>query len=84
MGGLIALLGIGGRALGGTQGMLLFGGCPENLAAALAQQVEQGQQVRPYEFPGPATAHLFIVPPVRGAAPPPTEERIRLLQAMRA
>ena len=48
--------------------------------------------MRPYEFAGPATAHLFIVNPLRGKAAafmnllsthPPIEERIRRLEAMR-
>jgi heat shock protein HtpX len=65
-------------------------GHPENLAGALAR-LEQAKDVRPYEFAGPATAHLFIVNPLRGAAAafmsllsthPPIEERIRRLQAM--
>ena len=47
---------------------------------------------RPDEFAGPATAHLFIVNPLHGAAAtfmnllsthPPIEERIRRLEAMR-
>ncbi len=80
------------RELGADASGAALCGHPENLAAALAR-LEQGQQVRPYEFAGPATAHLFIVNPLRGAAAtfmnllsthPPIEERIRLLQAMRA
>jgi heat shock protein HtpX len=63
---------------------------PEALARALAR-LEQGQAVRPYEFGGPATAHLFIVNPLRGRAAtlmnlfsthPPIEERIRRLQQL--
>jgi heat shock protein HtpX len=80
------------RELGADASGAALCGHPENLAAALAR-LEQGQQVRPYEFAGPATAHLFIVNPLRGAAAtfmnllsthPPIEERIRRLQAMRA
>jgi len=67
-------------------------GDPRALASALAR-LEQGQQRRPYEFAGPATAHLFIVNPLRGGVAslmnlmsthPPTEERIRRLEEMRA
>jgi heat shock protein HtpX len=66
-------------------------GDPEALASALAR-LEQGQQRHPYEFAGPATAHLFIVNPLRGRSAsimnllsthPPIEERIRRLQEMR-
>jgi heat shock protein HtpX len=65
-------------------------GDPEALARALAR-LEQTQAVRPYEFAGPATAHLFIVNPLRGTAAtlmnllsthPPIEERIRRLQEL--
>jgi heat shock protein HtpX len=80
------------RELGADASGASLCGHPENLAAALVR-LEQAQQVRPYEFAGPATAHLFIVNPLRGAAAtfmnllsthPPIEERIRLLEAMRA
>ena len=80
------------RELGADASGAALCGHPENLAGALAR-LEQAQQVRPYEFAGPATAHLFIVNPLRGAAAtfmnllsthPPIEERIRRLQAMRA
>jgi heat shock protein HtpX len=80
------------RELGADASGAALCGHPENLAGALLR-LEQAQQIRPYEFAGPATAHLFIVNPLRGAAAtfmnllsthPPIEERIRLLQAMRA
>ena len=79
------------RELGADASGATLCGHPEDLAAALGR-LEQSQVVRPYEFAGPATAHLFIVNPLRGAAAtfmnllsthPPTEERIRRLQAMR-
>jgi heat shock protein HtpX len=79
------------REFGADASGAALSGHPENLAAALAR-LEESQQVRPYEFAGPATAHLFIVNPLHGAAArfmnllsthPPTEERIRRLQAMR-
>jgi heat shock protein HtpX len=66
-------------------------GDPEGLASAL-EGLEASQRVRPYERAGPATAHLFIVNPLRGGAAaimralsthPPIEERIRRLRAMR-
>src|SRR5512142_1465378 len=66
-------------------------GDPEPLAEALLA-LEQGNEVRPYEYAGPATAHLFIVNPLRGAGAtimsllsthPPLEERIRRLREMK-
>jgi heat shock protein HtpX len=65
-------------------------GDPAALASALAR-LDQCRTLRPYEFAGPATAHLFIVNPARGAAAtimhllsthPATDERIRRLNAM--
>jgi heat shock protein HtpX len=66
-------------------------GDPGALADALAT-LEQAKEVRPYEHAGPATAHLFIVNPLRGRAAslmnllsthPPLEERIARLRALR-
>lgn len=66
-------------------------GDPMPLADALLT-LERGNQVRPYDFAGPATAHLFIVNPFRGlggammslfSTHPPVEERIRRLREMR-
>jgi heat shock protein HtpX len=66
-------------------------GDPEPLAEALLA-LERGNQVRPYEYGGPATAHLFIVNPFRGAGGkmlelfsthPPLEERVRRLRELR-
>ena len=66
-------------------------GDPEALASALAK-LEQSRPFHPYEFAGPATAHLFIVNPMSGSLAafmnlisthPPIEERIRRLRAMR-
>ncbi len=66
-------------------------GDPEPLAEALLA-LEQGNEVRPYEYGGPATAHLFIVNPFRGAGStflelfsthPPIEERVRRLRDMK-
>ncbi len=66
-------------------------GDPEPLASALVK-LEEANHVRPYEFAGPATAHLFIVNPLHGVAGkamqlfsthPPIEERVRRLREMR-
>ena len=66
-------------------------GDPGALADALIR-LEQGQARRPYEHGGPATAHLFIVNPLRGglgrflelfSTHPPIEERVRRLHALR-
>src|SRR6185312_15346893 len=79
------------RELGADASGATLCGHPEDLAGAL-RRLEDAQGVRPYEFAGPATAHLFIVNPLRGAAAafmnllsthPPVEERIRRLEAMR-
>jgi heat shock protein HtpX len=65
-------------------------GDPEALAEAL-ERLDAGSQRRPYEHAGPATAHLFIVNPLRGGAilkllstHPPVEERVARLRAMAA
>jgi heat shock protein HtpX len=66
-------------------------GDPDALADALLA-LEQGNEVRPYEYGGPATAHLFIVNPFRGfggqmlqlfSTHPPIEERVRRLREMK-
>jgi heat shock protein HtpX len=66
-------------------------GDPEPLADALVA-LEQGNELRPYEYGGPATAHLFIVNPFRGvggkmlglfSTHPPLEERVRRLREMK-
>jgi heat shock protein HtpX len=66
-------------------------GDPEPLADALLK-LERGNQAIPYQFGGPATAHLFIVHPFGGtggaimnmlSTHPPVEERIRRLRAMK-
>jgi heat shock protein HtpX len=66
-------------------------GDPGGLADAL-EKLEAWSARRPYEFAGPATAHLFIVNPLRGAAArflnllsthPPIEARVARLRAMR-
>jgi heat shock protein HtpX len=66
-------------------------GDPDPLADALLA-LERGNEVRPYEYGGPATAHLFIVNPFSGiggkmlqlfSTHPPTEERVRRLREMK-
>jgi heat shock protein HtpX len=66
-------------------------GDPEPLADALLV-LEKGNEVRHYEYGGPATAHLFIVNPFRGAGSrflhlfathPPVEERVRRLRELK-
>jgi heat shock protein HtpX len=66
-------------------------GDPDALAEALLA-LEQVNQAHPYRFGGPATAHLFIVNPFRGAGGkmlqlfsthPPIEERVRRLKELR-
>jgi heat shock protein HtpX len=66
-------------------------GDPDALADALLK-LEHGNQAVPYQYGGPATAHLFIVHPFSGvggkimnllSTHPPTEERVARLRAMR-
>jgi heat shock protein HtpX len=66
-------------------------GDPEPLAQALLK-LERGNEVLPYQYGGPATAHLFIVNPFAGGAQkmmslfsthPPVEERVRRLRELR-
>jgi heat shock protein HtpX len=79
------------RELGADASGASLCGHPEDLAGAL-ERLDRSQHLRPYEFAGPATAHLFIVNPLHGAAAtfmnllsthPPIEERIQRLRAMR-
>ncbi len=79
------------REYGADASGALLVGDPEPLASAL-EALERGNEVHPYEFAGPATAHLFIVNPFKGAGAtimnllsthPPLEERIRRLREMR-
>lgn len=66
-------------------------GDPDPLADALLK-LERGNEIQPYQYGGPATAHLFIVHPFSGAGGaimnllsthPPIEERVRRLREMR-
>ncbi len=79
------------REYGADASGALLAGDPEPLASAL-EALERGTEAHPYQFAGPATAHLFIVNPFRGAGAtimsllsthPPLEERIRRLREMR-
>jgi heat shock protein HtpX len=79
------------REYGADASGALLVGDPEPLASAL-EALERGNQMVPYQFAGPATAHLFIVNPFRGAGAtimnllsthPPLEERIRRLREMK-
>jgi len=63
-------------------------GDPDALADAL-ERLEAGVQRHPYEYAGPATAHLFIVNPFSGKAilnllstHPPMEERVERLRRL--
>ncbi len=64
-------------------------GDPDGLADALAK-LDAWSARRPYERPAPATAHLFIVNPLRGtlrgllSTHPPIEDRIARLRGERA
>jgi heat shock protein HtpX len=79
------------RELGADSAGAALCGDPDALADALVK-LEQSKTIRPYEFAGPATSHLFIVNPLRGGAAaalmglfsthPRTEERVRRLREM--
>ena len=63
---------------------------PEALASAL-ERIHTGAHIRPYEYAGPATAHLFIVNPFTSgwlasllSTHPPMEKRIERLRALSA
>ena len=79
------------REFGADSSGAALSGDPDALADALAT-LEQSKTVRPYEFAGPATSHLFIVNPLRGGAAaalmglfsthPPIEERVLRLRQL--
>ncbi|MEK6775559.1 MAG: zinc metalloprotease HtpX [bacterium] len=76
------------REYAADRGGAEFSGNPRYLAGALAK-LEQGAKQIPMQA-SPATAHMFIVNPLRGvgiatlfSTHPPIEERIRRLEAMR-
>jgi heat shock protein HtpX len=63
-------------------------GNPLGLASAL-QKIARGNQMKPVTHSNPTTAHMFIINPLRGggisklfSTHPPTEERIKRLEAM--
>ncbi|MCW9065670.1 MAG: M48 family metalloprotease, partial [Ignavibacteriaceae bacterium] len=63
-------------------------GNPMGLASAL-QKIARGNQMKPVTHSNPTTAHMFIINPLRGggisklfSTHPPTEERIKRLEAM--
>ncbi|KAB2908765.1 MAG: zinc metalloprotease HtpX [Ignavibacteriales bacterium] len=65
-------------------------GNPEGLASALLK-LESGNMKQPVEHAGPATAHMFIVNPLRGgglmklfSTHPPTAERVAKLREIAA
>ena len=66
-------------------------GDPDPLADALLK-LERGNELIPYQYGGPATAHLFVVNPFSGtggaimnllSTHPPIEERVRRLREMK-
>ena len=64
-------------------------GNPMGLASAL-QKIARGNQMKPVTHSNPTTAHMFIINPLRGggisklfSTHPPTEERIKRLEAMK-
>jgi heat shock protein HtpX len=76
------------REYGADESGARLTGDPDGLADAL-ERMEVWSERRPYELAGPATAHLFILNPLRGRAVmkwlsthPPIEERVARLRAM--
>jgi heat shock protein HtpX len=65
-------------------------GNPAGLASAL-QKISRANQIKAVDHVGPATAHMFIINPLRGggiaklfSTHPPVEERVKRLQAIAA
>ena len=76
------------REFGADKGGAEITGNPMGLASAL-QKIARGNQVKPVNHSNPTTAHMFIINPLRGggisklfSTHPPTEERIKRLEAM--
>ena len=74
------------REFAADEGGAKISGQPLALASAL-QKISGANQIKPVNNVGPATAHMFIVNPLRGggvmklfSTHPPTEERIKRLQ----
>lgn len=76
------------REFAADRGGAEFTGNPLGLASAL-EKISRGNQLKPVNHSNPTTAHMFIINPLRGggvsklfSTHPPTEERIKRLQAM--
>jgi len=76
------------REFAADKGGAEISGNPLGLASAL-QKISRGSQMKPLNHSDPATAHMFIINPLSGggisklfSTHPPTEERIKRLQAM--
>jgi len=76
------------REFGADKGGAEITGNPMGLASAL-QKIARGNQVKPVNHSNPTTAHMFIINPLRGggisklfSTHPPTEERVKRLEAM--
>jgi heat shock protein HtpX len=76
------------REFAADKGGAEISGNPLGLASAL-QKIAMGNQMKPVYHSDPATAHMFIINPLAGggisklfSTHPPTEERIKRLQAM--
>ena len=76
------------REFAADRGGAQFTGNPLGLASAL-EKISRGNQLKPVNHSNPTTAHMFIINPLRGggisklfSTHPPTEERIKRLQAM--
>ncbi len=76
------------REFAADKGGAEISGNPLSLASAL-QKISRGNQMKPVYHSDPATAHMFIINPLAGggisklfSTHPPTEERIKRLQAM--
>jgi heat shock protein HtpX len=76
------------REFAADRGGAEISGSPLALASAL-QKISSGNQLKPVNHSEPASAHMFIINPLRGggisklfSTHPQTEERIKRLQAM--
>jgi heat shock protein HtpX len=76
------------REFAADRGGAEISGSPLALASAL-QKISRGNQIKPVNHSEPASAHMFIINPLKGggisklfSTHPPTEERIKRLQAM--
>jgi heat shock protein HtpX len=76
------------REFSADEGGAAISGNPLSLASAL-QKLQNANQIKPVNHSGPATAHMFIVNPLRGggisklfSTHPPVEERVKRLKEM--